>query len=342
LGVNLTPIVVKRVVSLDDLRGKSFAIDAFVVLHQFLALIRGRDGSLLTDSDGRVTSHLVGLAFRTTRLIADYGMRLVFVFDGRPPELKRAEVESRREAREKSEEEYRAAVAVGDYKTAFSKAVMTGRLTSEGIADAKRLLDLLGIPWVQAPSEGEAQAAYMAARGDVWASNSQDYDSLLFGAPRLVRYITIQGEEWLPSKGRARKLEPEIIELEDLLQGIGVTREQLIDLSILIGTDFNRGVRGIGPKTALKLIKSHGSIEGLPPEIVAKLPPDVDAIRRIYLEPDVTDKYSLEEGGLDKEGLYGFLCGERSFSRDRVETMVKRMRRARGQSSLSRWMEGGA
>jgi flap endonuclease-1 len=342
LGVNLTPIVVKRVVSLDDLRGKSFAVDAFVVLHQFLALIRGRDGSLLTDSDGRVTSHLVGLAFRTTRLIADYGMRLVFVFDGRPPELKRAEVESRREAREKSEEEYRAAVAVGDYKTAFSKAVMTGRLTSDGIADAKRLLDLLGIPWVQAPSEGEAQAAYIAARGDVWASNSQDYDSLLFGAPRLVRYITIQGEEWLPSKGRARKLEPEIIELEGLLQGIGVTREQLIDLAILIGTDFNQGVRGIGPKTALKLIRTHGSIEGLSPEIVAKLPPDVDAIRRIYLEPDVTDKYSLEEGGLDEEGLHGFLCGERSFSRERVETMVRRMRRARGQSSLSRWMEGGA
>jgi flap endonuclease-1 len=342
LGVNLTPIVVKRVVSLDDLRGKSFAVDAFVVLHQFLALIRCRDGSLLTDSDGRVTSHLVGLAFRTTRLIADYGMRLVFVFDGRPPELKRAEVESRREAREKSEEEYRAAVAVGDYKTAFSKAVMTGRLTSDGIADAKRLLDLLGIPWVQAPSEGEAQAAYIAARGDVWASNSQDYDSLLFGAPRLVRYITIQGEEWLPSKGRARKLEPEIIELEGLLQGIGVTREQLIDLAILIGTDFNQGVRGIGPKTALKLIRTHGSIEGLSPEIVAKLPPDVDAIRRIYLEPDVTDKYSLEEGGLDEEGLHGFLCGERSFSRERVETMVRRMRRARGQSSLSRWMEGGA
>ena len=342
MGVNLTPIVVKRVVSLDDLRGKSFAVDAFVVLHQFLALIRGRDGSPLTDSEGRVTSHLVGLAFRTTRLVADYGMRLVFVFDGRPPELKRAEVESRREAREKSEEEYRAAVAVGDYKTAFSKAVMTGRLTSDGIADAKRLLDLLGIPWVQAPSEGEAQAAYIAARGDVWASNSQDYDSLLFGAPRLVRYITIQGEEWLPSKGRARKLEPEIIELEGLLQGIGVTREQLIDLAILIGTDFNQGVRGIGPKTALKLIRAHGSIEGLSPEIVAKLPPDVDAIRRIYLEPDVTDKYSLEEGGLDEEGLHGFLCGERSFSRERVETMVRRMRRARGQSSLSRWMEGGA
>jgi flap endonuclease-1 len=342
LGVNLTSIVVKRVVSLDDLRGKSFAVDAFVVLHQFLALIRGRDGSPLTDSEGRVTSHLVGLAFRTTRLIADYGTRLVFVFDGRPPELKRAEVESRREAREKSEEEYRVAVAAGDYKAAFSKAVMTGRLTSEGIADAKRLLDLLGIPWVQAPSEGEAQAAYMAARGDVWASNSQDYDSLLFGAPRLVRYITIQGEEWLPSKGRARKLEPEIIELEGLLQGIGVTREQLIDLAILIGTDFNQGVRGIGPKTALKLIRTHGSIKGLPPEIAAKLPPDVDAIRRVYLEPDVTDSYSLEEGGLDEEELYGFLCGERSFSRERVETMVRRMRRARGQSNLSRWMEGGA
>jgi flap endonuclease-1 len=341
LGVNLTPIVIKRVVSLDDLRGRSFAVDAFVVLHQFLALIRGRDGSPLTDPEGRVTSHLVGLAFRTTRLIADYGMRLVFVFDGRPPGLKSAEVESRREARERSEEEYRAAVAAGDYKAAFSKAVMTGRLTSEGIADAKRLLGLIGIPWVQAPSEGEAQAAYMAARGDVWASNSQDYDSLLFGAPRLVRYITIQGEEWLPSKGRARRLEPEVIELEALLSGLGITRGQLIDLSILIGTDFNRGVKGIGPKTALKLIRAHGSIEGLPAEIAAKLPPDVDEVRRIYLEPDVTDNYSIEEGGLDEEDLYSFLCGERGFSREHVGTMVRRMRRARTQSSLSRWVDGG-
>ena len=340
MGVNLTPIIEKKVVTLDDLRGRSFAVDGFVVLHQFLALIRGRDGQPLTDAKGRTTSHLVGLAFRTTRLIADYGMSLVFVFDGKPPQLKRAEVEKRRVIRERFEEEYHEAIAAGDYKAAMSKAVMMGRLTGEGIEDAKRLLDLLGIPWVQAPSEGEAQAAYMAVRGDVWASNSQDYDSLLFGAPRLVRYLTIQGEEWLPSKGRARKLQPEIIELEPFLSALKLTRKQLIDLGILIGTDFNSGIRGIGPKTALKLLRKHGRLETLPPEIRDQLTPDIDAIRELYLNPPVTDKYSLKEKPMQEEELIRFLCDERSFSMERVETVIARMRSARGQRRLSDWFGG--
>ena len=340
MGVNLTPIVEKRVVTLEYLRGRSFAVDSFVVLHQFLALIRTRDGQPLMDSRGRTTSHLVGLAFRATRLVADYGMRLVFVFDGSPPQLKRVEIEKRRVVRERFEEEYREAVAAGDYKAAMSKAVMTGRLTGEGIADAKRLLDLLGIPWVQAPSEGEAQAAYMAARGDVWASNSQDYDSLLFGAPRLVRYITIQGEEWLPSKGRARKLQPEIIELENLLDTLQLSRGQLIDLGILIGTDFNPGISGIGPKTALKLLRKHGRLEDLPPEIRDRLTPDIDTIRDLYLHPPATDNYTLEEKPVQEEELIRFLCDERSFSRERVETVITRMRMARGQRSLKDWFGG--
>ena len=338
MGVNLTPIVEKRVVTLEYLRGRSFAVDSFVVLHQFLALIRTRDGQPLMDSRGRTTSHLVGLAFRATRLVADYGMRLVF--DGSPPQLKRVEIEKRRVVRERFEEEYREAVAAGDYKAAMSKAVMTGRLTGEGIADAKRLLDLLGIPWVQAPSEGEAQAAYMAARGDVWASNSQDYDSLLFGAPRLVRYITIQGEEWLPSKGRARKLQPEIIELENLLDTLQLSRGQLIDLGILIGTDFNPGISGIGPKTALKLLRKHGRLEDLPPEIRDRLTPDIDTIRDLYLHPPATDNYTLEEKPVQEEELIRFLCDERSFSRERVETVITRMRMARGQRSLRDWFGG--
>ena len=340
MGVNLTPIIEKRVVTLEDLRGRSFAVDGFVVLHQFLALVRARDGQSLMDAQGRTTSHLVGLAFRTTRLVADYGMRLVFVFDGRPPQLKRAEVEKRRENREKFEEEYREAVAAGDYKAAMAKAVMTGRLTGEGIADAKRLLDLLGIPWVQAPSEGEAQAAYMAAKGDVWASNSQDYDSLLFGTPRLVRYITIQGEEWLPSKGRARRLQPEIIELEAMLNTLQLSRGQLIDLGILIGTDFNPGIRGIGPKTALKLLRKHGRLEDLPAEIRDQLTPDIGAIRELYLNPPATDNYTLDEKPVQEEELIRFLCDERSFSRERVETMITRMRKARGQRSLRDWFGG--
>ena len=338
MGVNLTPIILKRVVDLPALRGRSLAVDAFNVLHQFLALIRTRDGRPLTDEEGRVTSGLVGLASRTTRLIADYQMRLVFVFDGKPPPLKRAEVERRRALRRRAEQEYAAAVEAGDRATALSKAVMTGRLTSDLISDSKRLLDILGVPWVQAPGEGEAQAAHMARRGDVWAVNSRDYDALLFGAPRLVRYLTIHGEEWLPSRGRARRLMPEVIDLEALLRHHDITREQLVDLSIMVGTDFNSGIRGIGPKTALRLVKRHGGLEEMPTEIAARLPENYAEIRRLYLEPEVTDDYRIEWGAMQEDELYAFLCGERAFSRRRVELVADRMRRFQRQRSLVDWL----
>lgn len=340
MGVNLTPIIVKEVVDLDAFRGRTIAVDAFNVLYQFLALIRTREGRPLSDREGRVTSHLVGLAFRTTRLIADHGMKLVFVFDGSPPLLKRREVEKRREVKRKAEEAYREAVEAGDYAKAFSKAVQTSRLTGDMILDAKRLLDLLGVPWVQAPGEGEAQAAHMARKGDVWGSSSRDYDSLLFGTPRLVKYLTIQGQEWLPSKRRARRLEPELIRLASFLSQHGITREQLVDMSMLIGTDFNEGVKGIGPKTALKLIREHGSLEEMPSEVYSKLDADVDGIRGIFLKPDVTDDYEIVHGALNEDELYSFLCGERAFSRDRVGVVVKRMKAAQMQRSLSDWIGG--
>lgn len=342
MGVNLTPIVLKQITSLEGLGGRSFAVDAFNVLHQFLALIRTREGRPLTDPEGRVTSHLVGLAFRTTRLIAEYRMSLVFVFDGVPPRLKRGEVEKRRALKRRAEAEYAEAVEAGDLATAFSKAVQTGRLDSEMVGDAKRLLDLLGVPWVQAPGEGEAQAAHMAARGDAWAASSRDYDSLLFGAPRLVRYLTIQGQEWLPSKCRARRLEPELIELEALLGHHGISRGQLVDLAILVGTDFNQGVKGVGPKTALKLVKQHGSLERMPDEVRERLPDSLDEIRRIYLEPEVTDDYTVEEGPLLESELFSFLCDERGFSRERVESVVDRMKQSRRQRSMTDWLRGGA
>jgi flap endonuclease-1 len=274
-------------------------------------------------------------------LISDYRIRPVFVFDGDPPTLKRVEVERRRELRARAEEEYVAAVEAGDYATAFSKAVQTGRLTAEMIDDSKRLLDLLGAPWVQAPGEGEAQAAHMARRGDVWAASSRDYDSLLFGAPRLLRYLTIEGKEWLPSKGMARNLEPEIIELKILLTHHMITRDQLVDIAILIGTDYNDGVRGIGPKTALSLVREHGCLEDMPGDLAVRLPVEYPEIRRIFLEPDVTDDYVVDQGAFDGEGLFDFLCGERNFSRKRVESVVERMEKAKRQRSLEDWFRRG-
>jgi len=341
MGVNLTPIIVKRVVSLDDLKDRTLAVDANNYLHEFTALIRKPDGQPLTDSEGRVTSHLIGLAFRTTRLLTDYGIKTIFVFDGKPPRLKEVEVEKRRTQRRKAEEEWKEALSAKDYLTAFSKAVMTGRLTGDMIHDAKHLLDLMGIPWVQAPGEAEAQAAHIALKGDAWASSSKDYDSLLFGTPRLVRYLTITGTEFLPSKGTARKLLPEVIDLDALLSHHGLTRPQLVDIAILIGTDFNEGVKGIGPKTALKLVKEHGSLESLPEEIGEKLPRDLESIRRIFLDPDVIDNYEIRWGIVQEEELYNFLCTERGFSKKRVETLLERMKKFYAQKNLGRWLQGG-
>ena len=343
LGTNLTPIIVKKNINLEDLKSKSLAVDANNVLYQFLSLIRTPNGTPLMDSRGNITSHLVGLMFRSTRLIHDYGIHLVFVFDGKPPQLKEREIEKRREARKKATQEYEKALKMGDYATAWSKAVMTSRLTKPLIDDAKRLLGLLGIPYFQAPSEGEAQTAYMAKKGDVWAANSRDYDSLLFGAPRLVRYVAISGKEFLPSKGVSRPLEPEFISLENLLSHHKITREQLVDLAILIGTDFNEGIRGIGPKTALRLMRKHGRLEDLPEDLTSKLPTQYEEIRNIFLKPKVADEYQTEWGELQEEELYKFLCDQRDFSRQRVETVVQRMRRFysdKTQVSLGKWIRG--
>jgi flap endonuclease-1 len=324
------------------LRGKSLAVDAQNYLYQFLSLIRMQDGTPLQDSHGNITSHLAGLMFRSTRLIRDYDMYLVFVFDGPPPRLKQNEITKRREMREQATREWQDALKTGDYATAFSKAVMSSHLTRSMIEDSKLLLQLLGIPFIQAPSEAEAQAAYMAQVGDVWAASSKDYDSLLFGAPRLQRYLTISGREFLPSKGISRPLEPELIELNSFLSEYSITREQLIDLAILIGTDFNEGIKGIGPKKALKLVKEHSALDNMPEEIKETLEnQNCHEIQRFFLEPEITKNYSLQYGELQEEELYHFLCDERDFSRDRVATVILRMRNYfanQRQTGLQKWL----
>ena len=324
MGVLLTPIIIKQSLTLEDLRGKRLAVDANGELYQFLALIRLRDGSPLRDSHGRITSHLSGLFYRTTRLMADYAPELVFVFDGKPPDLKFAEIARRRSIKERYDSEHAAALESGDLAKAYSKATMTSRLTREMAEEARELLRLMGLPIVLAPSEGEAQASHMAAKESVWAAASKDYDCLLFGAPRLLRILTISGKEFLPSKGAFRAITPELIETAALLQQYAITREQLIDIAILIGTDFNEGVKGIGPKKALKLVTEFGSIERLPSEIQVALGAGVEEIRQIFLNPHVIDGYDIEFRQPDFDGIIKFLCEEREFSRERVEAALDR------------------
>jgi flap endonuclease-1 len=327
MGVVLTPIVTRRALALSDLRGRTLAVDGNAELYQFLALIRLRDGTPLQDPQGRITSHLSGLFYRVTRLIADHGAQLVFVFDGAPPALKARENARRRAVRQRFEQERVDALERGDTATAYAKATMTSRLTREMVDEARQLLKLLGIPSLQAPSEGEAQAAHMAATSpDVWAAASKDYDALLFGAPRLVRFLTISGREFLPSQGTFRPITPETLDLQQLLDGWGIDREGLVDLALLIGTDFTNGVKGIGPKKALKLVQQYGRIERMPDTIREELdPPEViEEARRIYLTPEVTDVFYTRPHAPDRAGILDYLCDQRAFGRDRVEAALER------------------
>lgn len=340
LGVNLTPIIIKRKIQLRDLAEKRLAVDANNFIYQFLSVVRTRESYPFTGPDGTVTSHLIGLLYRITHLVSQYGVKLIFVFDGLPPKLKSLELEKRRLLRDKAQREWNEYLQKGDYEKAFSKAVVSSRLTPTMIQDAKKLLNLLGVPYVQAPCEAEAQAAYMAAKGDVWAVSSKDYDSLLFGAPRLVRYLTIYGKEYLPSKGAFRPLTPEIINLQKFLSKHGISRSQLVDLAILVGTDFNQGVKGIGPKTALKLIKEYKSIDNLPEEIRVRITDDYEEVRRIFLNPEVISDYQITFETLKEDELIDFVCNEKGFSRIRVEKAVSRMKgtlKRVGQSDLSLW-----
>ena len=327
MGVVLTPIITKDTTSLESLRGRTLAVDGNGELYQFLALIRLRDGTPLQDSQGRTTSHLSGLFYRTTRLIAEHALKLVFVFDGAPPVRKAREIAKRRAIKQRYVEERERALARGDLAEAYSKSTMTSRLTRDMVGEARELLRLMGVPTVQAPSEGEAQAAHMAASSpEIWAAASKDYDSLLFGAPTLVRFLSISGKEFLPSKGTFKPIIPETIDLAALLEGWGITREGLIDLAILVGTDFNEGIKGIGPKKALALVQKHGGIEQMPEEIQGALGDldVIDEVRGIFLNPDVTSDYDLRHNEPDLDGVVRFLCDEREFARDRVNAALER------------------
>jgi flap endonuclease-1 len=327
MGVDLGDLVPRQKTTLEELSGKTFAVDAYNALYQFLAIIRGPTGAPLMDRQGRVTSHLSGILYRTTNL-AERGIRLVYVFDGIPPTLKETEIKRRRAVKQEAVIKYEQAIVKGEVAEAKRFAQATASLKDTMVEDARKLLEYLGVPFVQAPSEGEAQAAFMTSRGDVWAAVSQDYDSLLFGANRLVRNLAITGKRKLPLREAYVQVDPELVQLQETLTTLQLNREQLVDLGILIGTDFNPdGFRGIGPKTALKLLRENGSIEKIAAENADfKTPQNLHRIREIFLKPDVTPHYALNWREPQIDALVRFLCGDRDFSEERVRTAVERMK----------------
>ncbi len=342
MGVNLRDLVPKVNVDLKDLSGKSIAIDAYNALYQFLAIIRQPDGTPLMDHTGKVTSHLSGLFYRTCNLL-ELGIKPIYVFDGIPPALKEIEIKRRTRIKDEATKKYEKALRERKTDEARTYAQMTSRLKDYMTEDSKRLLKTMGVPWIQAPSEGEAQAAYVVKNGDADLCASQDYDSLLFGAPMLLRNVTISGRRKLPRKKVYVEVIPEVIDLERVLNELSITHEQLIDIGILVGTDFNPdGVKGVGVKTGLKLIKKHGSLESALQELEqASFPAEPQRIREIFLHPRVTDNYRVFWREPKIEEAVDFLSGERDFSKDRVtkalEKAIAGSKKASTRTTLERW-----
>ncbi len=340
MGSQIGVLVQREKISLDQLRGRVIAIDAFNALYQFLSIIRLRDGTPLKDTSGRVTSHLSGLFYRTVNLI-EHGISPVYIFDGRPPKLKERTLREREAVKAKFTKEWQEAVKRGDLSTAFKKSVMTSRLEKAMVPDAHHLLELLGVPWIEAPSEGEAQAAHMAKQGRCFAAASQDYDSLLFGSSRLVINLTVAGKRYYPKRGIAVDLIPELVELEKVLSQLKLSREELIDVAMLVGTDFNEGVYGIGPKRALQMIRKFHSLEKTAQEMRWELEFDPRGIREFYLNPPVIDVRKLEWTVPSYSEIHHFMVMQKNFDAARVTRGLERLRAAidnQRQSGLREWI----
>ena len=332
MGVALRDILTdyKTPVTLETIPGIA-AIDASNTLYQFLTIIRQPDGTPLMDGRGRVTSHLSGILFRIANFM-EKGIRPVFVFDGIPAVLKQATIDERRKIRDTAGERWKDAVERGDEAEAYRQARSATRVDTTIIASSKELLGLLGIPFVQAPGEGEAQASYMVAKGEARYVVSQDYDTLLFGAPALVRNLTVSGKRKI--RGRTVTVSPERLILSDVLGGLHLTREQLIEVSILTGTDFNPGVDGVGAKTGLKIVQKGEFAQKL-----REKQPDFDPapVMDLFLHPAVTDDYTLVWGHPDVAGIKKMLCGEYEFSEERVSRALENFTVKAGQKTLEGW-----
>jgi len=343
MGVQISRIIPKTKVELVDLFGKRIAIDAYNILFQFLSIIRHRDtGEPLRDSKGRITSHLSGLFYRTIKLI-DNEIKPIYVFDGEPPEFKNKTIEEREEAREEARKKWKEAVREERKEDIMVYAQSALKVTDEMMNETKKILDAMGIPWIQAPSEGEAQCAFVCNNNDADYTGSQDYDSLLFSCPRLVRNLSITGKRKLPRQQTWIEVKPEIIELKNVLSDLGVTREQLIILGILIGTDYNpKGIKGIGPKTALKLIKENETLDKVLKKVEWTFDIDPHKIYEFFLNPPVLKKYEIEWKIPDRDKLFELMVEEHDFSKERVENALNKLmevKREGTQSRLEDWLK---
>ena len=327
MGTQIKCLLTAKEISLNDLKGKTLAIDSYNLLYQFLTTIRSRDGSLLMDSKGNITSHLVGLFSRTTRFMQN-NIKLIFIFDGEPPKLKEIERQRRKEIKIESKKKYEKAVEEENIEEMKKYASRTSRLTEGIVEESKKLISALGLPIIQAPSEGEAQAAYIVKNKDADYCVSQDFDSLLFGSPRLVRNLSLTGKRKKLGLSYTT-VNPELIDLSENLNNLGIDQNQLIALAMLVGTDYNiGGIKGIGPKNALKLVKKYKSnLDALFKEVRWNDFFDYPwkEVYELFKKMPLTSNYSIEWREPNKDEVINLLVNEHDFAMERVKTVLDRL-----------------
>ncbi|XP_060074188.1 flap endonuclease 1-like [Ylistrum balloti] len=305
--------------------GRKVAVDGSMCIYQFLIAVR-QDGNQLMSEDGETTSHLMGMFYRTIRMVEN-GIKPVYVFDGKPPDMKSGELAKRKEKRDEAQKALTEAEEKGDAENIekFSKRLV--KMNKGHIDDCKVLLKHMGIPFVEAPGEAEAQCAALVKAGKVYATSTEDMDALTFGTNVLLRNLTVS---------EARKLPIKEYYYSKILEEIGLEKDEFIDLCILLGCDYCESIRGIGPKRAIDLIKQHKSIEEILKHLDTKkytVPEDwmYKEARRLFQEPEVTepDEIDIKWSEPDEEGLIKFMCEEKNFSEDRMRNGIKKLTKAR-------------
>jgi len=328
MGIQFKDLIQGKEVEIKELQNKVLAVDTSNMLYQFLSSIRSRDGQLLMDSNGQVTSHLQGLFARVTNFV-DSGMKLCFILDGPPPELKRKEQQRRRGIKIDAQNKYNLAKQKGDLTDMKKFASRTSRLTQEMVNEASRLLKAFGIPVIQAPSEADSQAAFLVKENDAYAVASQDYDGLLHGSFRLLKNLSIAGKRKKQNTLAFTTVKPEIISLSDTLNKLGIDQDQLIALATLIGTDYNiGGIKGIGPVNALKLVKQFGdNFDNLFKEVKWDDFFDYEWTDVFYTikKMEVKKDYELKWNPIDSDAIIKLLCDEHDFSKERVEKTITKL-----------------
>lgn len=312
--------------------GRKVAVDASMSLYQFLVAVR-QEGQMLTTADGETTSHLMGFFYRTIRMVEN-GIKPVYVFDGKPPTMKSGELAKRTQRREEAQKALEKAEEAGNAEDVekFSRRLV--KVTKTHTEEAKTLLGLMGIPYVEAPCEAEAQCAALAKAGKVYGVATEDMDALTFGTPVLLRHMTFS---------EARKMPIKEFHLPRVLEGLELKQEEFIDMCILLGCDYCDSIKGVGPKRAIELIRTHKSLESVVKQLDPKKYPVPEnwpfaEARNLFIEPEVADPAGIELKWVEpqEEKLISFMCEEKGFAEERIRNGIKKLTKARNSSTQGR------